>query len=230
MFYAVLALGAAVTVLFLFLRVTKGGLPAMYCKAAASVCFIATAFTAFSMNRENFGYGALMIMGLIFGLLGDIFLDLKYVYEKDKDIFLYSGFISFACGHTFFVTAIFREYESFSFKYLLIAVGVCLLVGAFVLLTEKPMKLTYGKFKPAVTVYTIFVSMTLVVSVLGLILYGASKRFILLTVGAAAFLLSDLVLSPIYFAKDKNTKFNVILNHTLYYFAQFTLASTILFG
>lgn len=225
---AVIAVGVLTTTAFLLVRVTKGGLPAMYLKAAASVCFIGTAFAAFSMNRENFGYGALMIMGLVFGLLGDIFLDLKYVYEKDKDIFLYSGFISFACGHTFFVTAIFREYESFSFKYLLIAVGVCLLIGGFVLLTEKPMKLNYGKFRVAATVYTVFVSMTLVVSVLGMILYGATPRFIVLTVGAAAFLLSDLVLSPIYFGKDKNTRFNVILNHVLYYFAQFALASTLL--
>ena len=62
---------------------------------------------------------------------------------------------------------------------------------------------------------------------MGMIVNGFTKKYVVLSVGAVAFLLSDLVLSSIYFAKDKNTKANVLINHILYYFAQFAFASTL---
>ena len=48
-----------------------------------------------------------------------------------------------------------------------------------------------------------------------------------MAVGGVLFTLSDAVLSGMYFA-EKNTKFNIFLNHILYYAAQFTMAATIL--
>lgn len=171
-----------------------------------------------------------MIMGLIFSLLGDIWLDLKYVYDKHKDIYLYSGFISFMCGHTFFNVAIAFEYGEYKWQYLVLTAGICVLIAIVVLVLEKIMKQNYGKFRPIVVLYTFFVAFTLVNSAVGMIVNGYTKKFIWLTVGALAFLLSDLVLSAIYFGKDKNTKLNVTVNHLLYYFAQFALAGTILLG
>ncbi len=226
---AIITLGVLTTIAFLIVRVTKGGLPAMYCKAGASVCFIGTAFAAFSYSRDNFEYGVLMIMGFIFSLLGDIWLDLKYVYHKDRDIFLYSGFICFLVGHLFFIPAIFREFPQFSLKYLIIGAVICAVVSVGNLLLEKPMKLNYGRFRVIVGLYTFFLSMTMVTSVIGMITSGFSNKFILLTVGSVAFTLSDLVLSSIYFKEGGNTKVNVIVNHLFYYFAQFALAATLLF-
>ena len=55
------------------------------------------------------------------------------------------------------------------------------------------------------------------------------SAWIVMSVGALLFLLSDLVLSGMYFGENKNTKGNIILNHTLYYAAQFCMAATILF-
>ena len=49
-----------------------------------------------------------------------------------------------------------------------------------------------------------------------------------MAVGGVLFTLSDAVLSGMYFAENKNTKFNIFLNHILYYAAQFTMAATIL--
>lgn len=234
-FPTVIAVGVITTVAFLILRVKKGGLPAMYCKAGASMCFIGTAFAAlaFSINGEEmmpkkqFIYGVIMILGFIFSLLGDIWLDLKYCYDKDSDIFLYSGFISFMAGHVFFCVAIINQYrlKPSHFAWCCI-LSAALAVG--VILTEKLMKLSYGKFRTIVAVYSFFVSMTAFLSVFSMAVNDFSRNTILLSVGAVAFLLSDLVLSNIYFKKGGNTNPNVVINHTLYYFGQFALAATLL--
>ena len=62
----------------------------------------------------------------------------------------------------------------------------------------------------------------------GVLLCGVNKEFITLIAGSVLFTLSDLVLSSIYFKEGGNTKSNVIINHVLYYAAQFTFASTLL--
>lgn len=235
MFPAVIAVGVITTLAFLILRVKKGGLPAMYCKAGASMCFIITAFTAlaYSFNGEDlmpkkpFIYGVTMILGFIFSLLGDVWLDLKYCYDKDSDVFLYSGFISFMAGHIFFCSAIVYQYKLKPLHFAACCIFSALLaLGVF--LTEKVMKLNYGKFKKIVAVYSFLVSMTVFLSLFSMAVNDFSRNTILLSVGAASFLLSDLVLTNIYFKNGGNTAPNIIINHTLYYFGQFALAATLL--
>ncbi len=235
LFPAVIFLGVATTIAFLVLRVKKGGLPAMYCKSGASMCFIGTAFAAwaFSLNademmpRKQFIYGAIMILGFILSLLGDIWLDLKYCYDKDSSIFLYSGFISFMAGHVFFVSAITFQYRLEPWHFGLCC-GVSAVFAVLVVLTEQLMKLSYGKFRKIVAVYTFFVTMTTATAVASCFVNGFSRNTILLSVGAISFLLSDLVLSSVYFKDGGNNNLNVVINHTLYYFGQFALAATLL--
>ncbi len=231
---AVITVGVLVTIVFLFLRVTKGGLPAMYCKAGASMSFILTAFVAMAYahwkrpDTFDFYFCVFMIIGLIFSMLGDIWLDLKYVYLNDQNIFLYSGFISFMAGHFFFVTAIFWQYSQFKLRYMGIAAGICLLIVIGMLLIEKPSGQDYGSFRKILAVYTFFVSMTIVTAVMGLFVNNFSRNSILLCTGAVAFFFSDLVLSNIYFKEGQNTKVNVVINHSLYYLAQFCFAASLL--
>ncbi len=234
-FSAIITVGVLTTVAFLILRVKRGGLPAMYCKAGASMCFIGTAFAAwaFSLNGEQmmpksqFIYGITMILGFIFSLLGDIWLDLKYCYEKDSHIFLYSGFISFMAGHVFFCSAIITQYRLKPAHFTLCCV-ISAVAAVGVILTEKLMKLDYGRFRKIVAVYSFFVAMTAFLSVFSMFVNDFSRNTILLSVGAVAFLLSDLVLTNIYFKKGGNNNLNVVINHTLYYFGQFALAATLL--
>lgn len=229
-----IVVGVLTTIAFLILRVVKGGLPAMYCKTGASMTFILTAFLAMSYahlkNPETFDfyYCVFMIVGLIFSMLGDIWLDLKYVYLEDQDIFLYSGFISFMAGHFFFVFAILWEYMTVKLSYIGLAAAISLVIVVAMLLLEKPMGQNYGKFRKILAVYSFFVSMTVVTSVIGLFVNGFARNSMLLCGGAVAFFLSDFVLSGIYFKEGGNTRVNVIVNHTLYYLAQFCFAASLL--
>ena len=108
MYWALLIVGILATAVFLVLRVQRGGIAALYAKAVASLCFIATAIAATNENRLFLDFGSWMTFGLVFGLLGDVWLDLKWIYLQDKDSYLYSGFIFFLLGHVCFVTAVFK--------------------------------------------------------------------------------------------------------------------------
>ncbi|HNW27880.1 MAG TPA: hypothetical protein PKN50_05350 [Spirochaetota bacterium] len=96
-----LALGIMATVFFLMIRVRRGGVPALIAKAVASLFFIATACAALAVNTGHLNYGLMIIVALVWGLLGDVWLDLKYVYAGDKDTYLFAGFYSFMAGHFF---------------------------------------------------------------------------------------------------------------------------------
>jgi len=76
-YWILLGIGIAATGVFLYLRVSKGGISALYAKAAASLCFISTAVAATNANRDFTVFGSCVTFGLIFGMLGDIWLDLK---------------------------------------------------------------------------------------------------------------------------------------------------------
>ncbi len=229
LFYVVLAIGIVVTGIFLALRVKEGGMKAMFTKAAASLCFIATALVAFALNRDNFEYAILIIFGLVFSMLGDIWLDLKYVYKEQSDMFSFAGFGSFMVAHTMFVPAVLMGYAEYIWWHFVVDAITC---SVFVLNTihmEKQGKVNYGKFRTITIVYTAFVMATTLLSINGFVASGfKSVKYIVLIIGSVLFALSDVVLSYIYFG-GRNTKTYVLINHALYYAGQFIIASSILF-
>ena len=109
---------------------------------------------------------------------------------------------------------------------------VPLVIGAIVtvvnLALEKPTKQKYGKFFAIVTVYCLVLG-----TMLGTAFWGFIKTqqisYLVYTIGAALFLLSDVILSPMYFAiaQDKNTPVNFVLNHATYYIGQFMIALSV---
>lgn len=229
MYWALLIVGILATAVFLVLRVQRGGIAALYAKAVASLCFIATAIAATNENRLFLDFGSWMTFGLVFGLLGDVWLDLKWIYLQDKDSYLYSGFIFFLLGHVCFVTAVFKV-GPYTPASLIVAFAAALVIALVAILMEKPLKMHYGKFKWIVFLYSFMLALTMTMSMTLAVLTGFEKMWTVMSVGGLLFLLSDLVLSGMYFGEGKNTSFNVILNHTLYYAAQFIMAATVLFA
>ena len=224
-----LIVGILATAVFLVLRVKRGGIAALYAKAVASLCFIATAIAATNENRLFLDFGSFMTFGLVFGLLGDVWLDLKWIYLQDKDSYLYSGFIFFLLGHVCFVTAVFKV-GPYTPSSLIVAFAAALVIAFVAILMEKPLKMHYGKFKWIVFLYSFMLALTMTMAMTLAVITGFDKMWTVMSVGGLLFLLSDLVLSGMYFGEGKNTSFNIVLNHTLYYAAQFIMAATILFA
>jgi len=222
-----LSAGIAATLIFLLVRVKKGGVTGVITKAVASVLFIATACAAIAANPAGSGYGLLIVVGLTCGLLGDIWLDLKWVYHQDMETYLFAGFYSFLVGHLFFLVAIYSNYD-WTWAGLAVSVVAALIGATGAILMEKPMKMKYGKFKTTSFLYG-FVLM-LVASSSGVAAFATGECvWTAMTVGSVLFLLSDLVLSGTYFGEGMNTPVFVVVNHVFYYAAQFVIASSVLF-
>lgn len=237
MFYAALAAGVAATVLFLAVRVKKGGIPGLITKTLASVFFILTAvFACFAAGNFDVvrQYGLFIVAGLIFGMLGDIWLDLKWVYPEDNDVYTFAGMISFALGHVFYLYAIysFSAAVSASVWYIIVPLAAAVIFGGIAIGLEKVMKLEYGKFKWISFAYGAILAFMTFSAASAMIATGFETVWIVMTVGGVFFIISDLILSGMYFdiGKSKNTPVNIVLNHATYYIAQFVIAASIMFA
>ena len=214
--------------LFLAMRVKKATPKAAAAKAMTSVCFILAWLVLARQNMTDF---ALFIGGgLVFGLLGDIWLDLKFCYPQDDDLFTKLGFSSFAVGHFFFIAAIVSgASDGFDLKAFLCALGVAVLVALVVFFGEKPMKLHYGSYKMISTLYGALLFFMTAFAIFTALFSGvnANRHLLFMGIGGVFFAVSDLILSGTYFGEGKNRPVDIITNHVTYYLAQFIIAGSL---
>jgi hypothetical protein len=88
-------------------------------------------------------------------------------------------------------------------------------------------KADFGKDKLITEIYTAVLTLTTGVSLGIAIENGFDISTLVRFVGFALFLGSDAVLAKVYFCKGQNTRVNVVINHALYYLAQFALATSL---
>jgi hypothetical protein len=221
-----IVLASLATVFFIVVRVTKGGVPGLLTKTFASVCFIALGVAgALSLYPHIEKSAILILFGLVMGLIGDIVLDLKIIYPESNDLYLNSGMISFGVGHFLYLAAIILLI-SFNLNTLLVCIAITLPISALIMFASKLIKIHFGKFIVHAVLYTIIL---VFMSVYTIVLAIADTKLSLMAVGMVLFLLSDLVLSPMYFAGKQDDKFMCVANHTLYYAAQICIAAFIFF-
>lgn len=212
---------------FTIRRSFKKDVISLLLKTLASVCFVILGFCA-SLWAENFQRTGIIIIGLIFGMLGDIFLDLKYVDLKNTVAYTAAGFASFIFGHVFFITFILDHDPEFNTGKL-IAAAVGLAGGVLIYATPKLMKLDYGPFRLISAIYAAILIFITVYA--GFKAFNNTSYFTLLFfIGLVCFLLSDLVLSQIYFGENKDTPVMSAVNHSLYYIAQILIAASIFYA
>jgi hypothetical protein len=230
--YLLASTGAIATVVFLIIRVKKIGVGAVIAKTVASLFFIATAAAA-TMAIESFVFGPLVLVGLVFGLVGDIFLDLKVTYKTDNDLWLFAGMASFTAGHIIYLLATLHvlPLPELNVSTLVAIPAVLALIFSIGVLAVAPyLKLQYGKFTLPAFVYAFLLSFWVFVTGSILIVSGFSVLWLMLFLGASFFLISDLILSIQYFgrAENANKPALVVTNHATYYLAQFLIACSIL--
>ena len=233
LYFIILALGIIATISFLVIRVKTGGVKAALIKALASTLFVGTGCAAAMtvLGSDNFSFAVLVVMGLVLGLMGDIWLDLKWVYPDDNDIFTFAGFGAFMIGHFLFIAGLFKNYADFSQPmYIVIPAILALALGVGVVILEKPMKMVYGKFKAITGVYGFVLAFMTFLSGSLAIMNGFKMMTLnFMFIGGVFFLISDLILSGTYFGEGKRRPVDIVTNHTAYYIAQFVIASSILF-
>ncbi|HKL94499.1 MAG TPA: lysoplasmalogenase [Clostridia bacterium] len=243
--YVVLALGILATLFFVYVRIKKGGVVAMLTKTLASVLFILTAVFAFIANKNiDSVYGLLIILGLVFGLIGDIVLDLKYCYPLDNDIYTFAGMGSFALGHICYLIAIYSNFYTGNLVTLLVPIAIAIVFSSVAIFGGPKLGMNYGKFKVPSLIYAFLLSFMLFTNVIFCIYSGTASRlfWVLMAIGGFMFIASDLALSQTYFVYKKVTDENgnevqkliyenkpgfVAFIHITYYAAQFLIAMSL---
>lgn len=226
--YFALSLAIIMAVCFIVFQTLGDGILSCILKLFASVTFVVLGISGFATSSSmTYGVsivGLLMLGGAAFGLVGDGILALKDIDESRDFINILCGTISFAVGHIFYYIALI-DYAGFSF--IPLAVGAAL-DCIIIIVSMLGMKLNFGKLLIPTIIYAFILSTTMVQAIYGAIVLHGSVASILLAIGFVLFLLSDLVLSLIYFVPKKDKKL-VITNLTLYYLAQILIMFAIFF-
>lgn len=214
------------SIIYLFLRLKKPSLSALIFKIISTFLIIIYTVIIVYSYPENINFGLIIIVGLIFGLIGDIFLDLKTIYPIESDIYTFLGFYSFLLGHFVYI-GYFLSSNTLSIMENSFVFAIAGIVVFLVLATETPMKLNYGRFRIITTIYAFILSFVTVLS-LWIGLKTSELSYSIFGVGMILFLISDLILSQIYFGrKDKN--WMISANYIFYISAQYLIASSIIF-
>jgi len=225
------AFGACALVPYIFFRCKRKLMPGIILKIVTSGFFLlATCAAALACPAALFdGFKFLffgVVIGQVFSLMGDFWLDMKDMYPAHKETYMLTGFCSFLVGHLFFVAGLLRTYGVDWKRLWVIAGGLALCIG--VMLTEKPMKLKYGKFKGITAAYSIVIGMSVAAAFCAWYFGGRGTQALVMFIGMVAFLLSDIVLSGTYFGEGKDKPVDYILNYIFYFGAQFTISLSLL--
>lgn len=229
------ALGACVLIWYIREKLRAYSVKALLLKAAVSTLFVAVGFcgwyTATRLRGMAAPMGALTVLGLVLGLQGDVWLDLKYVFPEKNAPFTYAGFAAFGVGHVLFLTGLLTQfYLPGNLWRLLVPFVLGGLLSLANLALERPMKLHYGRMKPVCLVYGFLLFSTVLTAGSLALLHGWQEQTLnLFFLGAILFALSDLVLSGTYFGKGRERPRDLIANYVLYYGGQFLIAFSLLF-
>lgn len=229
--FFIISLGIIFVPICLFFRIKKGGIIGMISKTFSSLFFVLSGISVSFSSSSNFDIKYIIIIGLLFGMLGDIFLGLKGVYKSNFKEWLFSGFISFMIGHVFYITAVILI-SDINLKFIVISIILAVTLGISAMIMEKPLNLNYGIYKKTAFIYASFLSCNLSTSLISCIYTGfKNKMLISFFIGSAFFLISDSILSKTYFGIKCNTVRPawMISNNLTYYIAQYFIVLSILF-
>lgn len=219
-------LSAAVLLVFLYIMIEVKGNPiqAFFMKALASFGFIMV-FVNASFERDLLKpFIFLFLLGLVSGLLGDLFLALRPLRPKDENEMLINrGILAFSIGHIFYFFGLLMISD---FHYMAIVVSVA--VTSLVIIMSYVLKFDMKNNQIPSYIYS-FLIFLMVGQAIGLsMVEGFSGGPLIIMIGAILFGLSDLILAPIYF-KGVEDKKMIVLNLTTYYSAQLLIAISILY-
>ncbi|MDX8417971.1 lysoplasmalogenase family protein [Absicoccus intestinalis] len=216
--------GMIMLVLFLRARINHQRVSALFFKVATSIGFFGWAcWLAF---QHPSSMAILILVALFCGVFGDMWLGMKWTYPKQDHPYTFAGFISFAIEHFFLICFLLRQYghPMLLLVILLVAMGLSYAIVGM----EKTMHLRYGIFKGISLIYGTVLFAVPLFSLTLMVGYQQDATLTLLLGGTLCFVFSDLILSRTYFGTNNDRPIDIIVNHVLYYLAQFLIAAILL--
>ena len=150
-------------------------------------------------------------------MVGDILLNLRYVFPKQGQKIFLAGILSFLIGHIMYLVALIPQARHL---WLFVAIGAlvaaCLLVYIFKTMEVKKAFKIFGVFYLG----AVFIMCSIAI---GIAIFAPSNRSIIFAIGAILFTASDVVL--IFNTFSGVTRFSLrVTNLSLYYIGQMLIA------
>ncbi|MBQ1508450.1 MAG: lysoplasmalogenase [Erysipelotrichaceae bacterium] len=213
-----IVLGCLLQGLFIKVEHEEKYTPAVLLKGLASLMFVGIGLTA--GGAEN----RLFILGLVFGLLGDVLLNLRYVFPKKGQTIFLIGIVMFLIGHILYLAALIPHAQH-------VWIWWCVILGALVAAGLLAYIFKTMEVKKAFKIFGIFylgAVFIMTAIALGIAVFTPSKRAWIYAAGAVLFTASDVVL--IFNTFSGVTKFSLrITNLTLYYIGQVLIALSLFY-
>lgn len=193
-------------------------------KGAASLFFVLLGFVCYAANTAPFG--KLIVIGLVLGLVGDVLLNLRNVFEGRKSMLVFAlGILAFLSGHFLYIAALIRlKADIVAWAAVLtVIISVLAIPPLMRRITAPSMGLKIFGYVYLVVVIAMFSCAAML-----LVKLGASALTVLFAVGALLFMVSDFIM--IYYSFGKKIKPLRAINLLSYYAGQLLIAITILFA
>ena len=190
-------------------------------KGLASLCFVAIGI----INSNQVSLEKLIVLGLIFGFVADILLNLRHVFKhKGKLVFLI-GILVFLIGHIIYLIAIIPLNKNILFCVIIsIILTTLLMIWIFSKITaEKAFKIFGIVYIGAIVLLNVVAFSNMFA---GTILNPSFDR--MFAIGAFLFLISDIVLILNTFGKESKLSLRVT-NIGLYYIGQILIAISLFY-
>ena len=221
-FFMISVIGMALQAAFIAVEHKEKYLPAVILKGLASLVFVTIGILA-ARATGNPRYAKLVILGLCFGALGDILLNLRFLSPKYGQKIFLAGIAVFFAGHIMYLVALIPLSDHLLISLLIgAALAALLLAYIFHKLTVKLAFKIFGIF------YLGAIVLMTAVAIGNAIVKPDTMRLLFAT-GAVLFTVSDIVLIFNTFG-DKTTFSRRIVNLSCYYIAQLLIAFTIFFA
>lgn len=214
-------LGMVLQGVFIAVEHKEKYVPAVILKGTAAIVFCLIGMVAMGA-AVNQAFAKLVVFGLCFGAMGDILLNLRFVFPKIGQKIFLLGVASFLTGHILYLCAIVPLSRNLALCLVIGAVlAAALLAWIFKTLTVKLAFKIFG-----VLYIGAIVLMTAVA--VGNVIAGPGVAAWMHAIGAVLFTLSDIVLIFNTFGPEQ--KFSLrITNLSLYYLGQLMIACSLFF-
>ena len=234
----ILLLIAEIIFSFLFIKegypeATKKG----FCfKMCAATVFVLNGMYAYFQSEKG-AYAISIIIALIFGFWGDLFLALSPFVKNKKNeqkivtFFVLFGGVFFLLEHVTYIVTFAKELKEKSAFNAFIFVGVLLAVLIIGIILMAFLKLKLGKFTIPIIIYALAISSMLAISVC-LAINGSNniKLQIILFAAPILFVISDSTLVLKIFDKERFDNLPVrSINLSTYFLAQMLFGLSILY-
>lgn len=222
--YALIAAGFIIQACFIAVEHKKKYVAADILKGTASLIFVIIGFMGLKkgFNPET---NTKIAIGLLFGMIGDILLNLRFVFEKIGQKIFLTGIVAFLIGHILYLVALIPHCSHLAAS---VIIGA-LLAAALLAYIFKTMEVKMA-FKIFGILYLGAVIIMTVIALDAAFFSGSSSTSsVIYAIGAVLFTLSDIVL--IFNTFSGVTRFSLrITNLTLYYIGQILIAVSLFFS